>query len=386
MKKTLEEYKALMAAEAEKTADAKKKVAEAKKAYEEATGALSDAESVQRSAEYALHSHNINKLWMILMGVALAMDVAIPCYGLYWLKSEDNFWRALGHNGVPAILAVVSLAIWALGIFFLLQKKKKGKVFAKALEDAKEKCEAAQRVKTDKEAILNLDTDALEGQKKAEKALKDEFYTVYPEELEKINEQKRQAEEAARKEYEDKQERERKEAEAYVQRQRDLTEAQKMFEHPQAYVMDGQFENDFKVYEKSAEMGCQDAQIRVVETYLGISYKSGVKVDVAKGEEIALRFADQGSFVFYEILGKGFLYGEGGMTKDEAKGLKYLEKAAGRGRQKAMMMAAVCHYNGVGTEKNEERARKFFEHAAKQGNEQAIQVIVAMNNGEKLRF
>ena len=52
----------------------------------------------------------------------------------------------------------------------------------------------------------------------------------------------------------------------------------------------------------------------------------------------------------------------------------------------AMMMAAVCHYNGVGTEKNEERAKDFFKRAAKQGNVQAIQIVVAMDNGEKLRI
>ena len=127
-----------------------------------------------------------------------------------------------------------------------------------------------------------------------------------------------------------------------------------------------------------------------------LQHKMSKLVELYQGELIPSRaFADGGiheaiesyeDIIFYEILGKAFLYGEGNVQKDEEKGLKYLEKAASKGRQKAMMMAAVCHYNGVGTEKNEARARDYFGRAAKQGNPQAIQVIVAMDNGEKLRF
>ncbi len=386
MKKTVEQYQVLIKDEQKKLDQEKERVSAAQKDYDQASGAFADADSRKRSAEFALQSHKLNKTWMIIMGIALAFDIAIPFYGLYWLKAEDDFFAALGHNGMPAILAILSVVLWIIGAIFLVNKKKgRAKLEAELVSTESALLEATS-VKDEKELSLNGAKEQLAHQKQALTDLTEEFYAAYPEELEKLNEEKRQADAAARKEYEDKLASEQKAAEAAIQKQKDLTEAQKMFEHPQAYVMDGQFENEFQVFERSAQMGCQDAQIRVVETYLGISYKSGVKTDVAKGEQMALAFTEEGSFVFYEILGKGFLYGEGGMPKDEAKGLKYLEKAAGKGRQKAMMMAAVCHYNGVGTEKNEERARKFFEHAAKQGNEQAIQVIVAMNNGEKLRF
>lgn len=386
MKKTVEEYQILLKKEDEKIAAKKESLEAAAAAHKEAAGALSDAESVQRSAQYAKHSHDMNKAWMIIMGIALVLDLAIPFYGLYWLKTDGNFFAALGHNGVPAIFAAVSVVLWIIGAVFLFKKKKAGNLILGNLADADLKYKDALAVVEEKEAVKNAAEKELAVAKEDKKKVLDEFYAAHPEELEKVNEQKKAAEDAARKEYEDKLASERMAAENAVKKQKDLMEAQKMFEHPQAYIMDGQFENDFQVFLKSAELGCEDAQIRVVETYLGISYKSGVKVDVAKGEELALSFVERGSYVFYEILGKGYLYGEGNMPKNEEKGLKYLEKAANKGRQKAMMMAAVCHYNGVGTEKNEERAKDFFKRAAKQGNAQAIQVVVAMDNGEKLRF
>lgn len=386
MKRTVDEYKVLLEKEDQKIREAKDVFDKASSAHREAAGVLSDAESVQRSAQYALHSHKLNKVWMILMGIALAFDIAIPFYGLYWIKAEGNFFAALGHNGVPAILAVVSVVLWILGAIFLVKKNKEGAVFSGNLADADLKYKDALAVAEEKEALKNAAEKSFEKAKEDKKKLLDEFYTLYPEELDKVNAAKKAAEDAAKREYEAKLESERIAAENAVKKQKDLMEAQKMFEHPQAYIMDGQFENDFQVFLKAADMGCEDAQIRVVETYLGISYKSGVKVDIEKGEQVALSFVERGSYVFYEILGKGYLYGEGSIPKNEEKGLKYLEKAANKGRQKAMMMAAVCHYNGVGTEKNEERAKDFFKRAAKQGNEQAIQVVVAMENGEKLRF
>jgi hypothetical protein len=386
MKKTIEEYKDLLQKEDGKIAQLKAEYDRAAEIFKEASGGLSDVESEQRSAQFALHSHNLNRAWMILMGIALAFDIAIPFYGLYWMKIDGTFFAALGHNGVPAILAVVSVVLWIIGAILLYNKKKAGKVLVEKLSAVDTRYQSALAVKEEKESLMDAAKSALEEGKKEKQKLLDEFYTVYPEELDKVHAEKLAKEDAARREYEQKLESERIAAENAVKKQKDLTEAQKMFEHPQAYIMDGQFENDCQVFLKAAEMGCEEAQIRVVETYLGISYKHGVKVDIEKGEQVALDFAAQGSNIFYEILGKGYLYGEGSMPKNEEKGLKYLEKAANKGRQKAMMMAAVCHYNGVGTEKNEERAKDFFKRAAKQGNVQAIQIVVAMDNGEKLRF
>ncbi len=386
MAKTFDEYQALLKEKNKSVEEAKEQYQAAEKTLAEASGLFSDAQSKQRSGEFALHSHKLDRTWLVMMGIALAFDVVIPFYGLYWLKAEDNFWQALGHNGVPAILGVLSVVLWILGVIFLFNKNKKSKKLEadKAVFDSE--VQKAQAVVVEKDEARNAALTYLEKCQTEHQKILDAFYKDFPEELQKVNAQKQQAQDAARKEYEERVESERLAAENALQKQKDLIEAQKMFEHPQAYIMDGQFENDFQVFTKAAEMGCEDAQVRVVETYLGISYKSGVKVDVAKGEALALHFAEGRSFIFYEILGKAFLYGEGNVQKNEEKGLKYLEKAASKGRQKAMMMAAVCHYNGVGTEKNEARARDYFARAAKQGNPQAIQVIVAMDNGEKLRF
>ena len=324
--KTIDEYKALLKAEEEKITRLKGEYDEASRIFDQASGAFSDAESEERSAQFAVTAHKLNKTWMILMGIALAFDVVIPFYGLYWMKIDGTFFAALGHNGVPAILAVVSLILWILGTIFYFKGRKEGQALAGTLADASLKAKDALAVKEEKESIKQEALGKLEQVKAAQKKLLEEYYAAYPEEFEKVRAKEKSKEEAARREYEEKLASERLAAEKAIQRQKDLTEAQKMFEHPQAYIMDGQFENDFQVFLKAAEMGCEEAQIRVVETYLGISYKHGVKVDVAKGEEVALSFVEGGSFVFYEILGKGYLYGEGSMPTDEAKGLKYLEK------------------------------------------------------------
>lgn len=159
-----------------------------------------------------------------------------------------------------------------------------------------------------------------------------------------------------------------------------------MFEHPTAYVLDGKYESEYEVFEAAAEMGSPEAQERIVSYMMGMVYRNGVKPDPVKGEERALRYASEGNYAMYELLGRGFLYGEGDLKKDEKKGFAYLEKASSKGRQQAMIMAGICCYNGVGTEENVAAARGYFAKAAKQGNEQAIRVVAAIDNGERLRF
>ncbi len=389
MGRTVAEYEKLLEESRKSIVIATEKLKKSEEERKTAEEHFSDVESVKHVCEFAVHRNKTNKTGWIFCGFAGGGLVASLLYSAYWMKDPTvhNLAQGFRYNGMPTIMIVVAAVCLLFGISFFCIRQIKGKKLSAELAVSEVQWkEAADWLEKCRNGVRSAENLKKEDEKKY-KTLLDTFYEEYPEELHKVNvareKEKQKALEAlrAQKEFE------LQAAENAKKKQEDLMTAQKMFDHPQAYVLDGLFENEYEVFCRSAELGCQDAQVRVVEILLGITYKSGVKADVAKGEETALHYgSDFNNNAMYEILGKGYLYGEGNIPKNEEKALKYLEKAAAKGRQKAMIMAAVCHYNGIGTERDEQRARTFFAKAAKQGNEQAMKVLAAMDNGEKLRF
>ena len=379
----------------------KKKKNEALRAKEEAQAALnreeenlrtvgeslSKAETNKKVADFALTRSKNSKAWLIILLTGVGFCLATVIISLYWLKSPEvhSFIDGFNYNGSPRFMLIIGLVLVAVGIVFLFIKLNGRKKLIEKAKEADGEFAAAKTIYSEAEQKKKDAEKALEDAGKAFERAEKEYLDNDPEEKKKREDAAKAAEEEALAELRRIEEINQKAAENAQKKAADRVEADKMFEHPQAYVLDGKYENEVEVFKAAAEMGSPEAQERVVSYMLGIIYKNGFKPDVKAGEEKALAFASENT-AMYEILGKGFLYGEGDMPKDEEKGLRYLEKAATKGRQNAMLMAGVCHYNGVGTEKDEEKALTFFKKAAKQGNEQAINVVLAMEAGQKLRF
>ena len=385
---SLEEYKRQISSVEEELSQLKDTMDKRKPDAEKLRTDLSNAETEARSASYKMHGVKINRMWLIFLCLGIAALIAAISISVFWLKDIDaeTFWDGFNHNGVPTIMVILFVLLTAAAIVFLIIKKKNVAAIQKEIDAANALLSEAKAAND----AFTAETDALTAEKtgfeQKKRDLQNAMYADYPEELQKIRDAKEAEKQRALDELRREEEINLRAAEEAKRKQENFALGQKMFDHPQAYILDGQYENEYQVFCAAAELGCEDAQIRVCEILLGIVYKNGVKPDPAAGEETALRYAAGGTNALYEILGKAYLYGEGDVKKDEEKALRYLEKASSKGRQKAMIMAAICHYNGVGTEKNEQRARYYFERAAKQGNEQAIRVVMAMDNGEKLRF
>ena len=385
---SVEEYK-------QKLDELKQKIAE-KKAVEEKIRAdhsefvekISNIEAEKNTVEFTHYRSKVNKAPIIFAVLVVISLVASVLYSVYWLKDPkiNTFWEGFAYNIMPTLMLILAAVFLTFCIVIALMRKKTMDKASKRLDELETEMNKATAASDEHSETLKRAEDVTKDAEREYNELQQRFFKDHPEELEKVNEQKKKEREDAIRELQEREAVTLKAEEDAKKKQEDLQKGQKMFDYPQAYVLDGRYETEYDVFCASAELGCRDAQIRVVEILLGISYKSGVKPDVPKGEELALRYGEDGNAAMYEILGKGYLYGEGNMPKDEAKGLKYLEKASAKGRQQAMIMAAICHYNGVGCEKDEKRARDFFEKAAKQGNAQAIKVVAAMDNGERLRF
>ena len=363
------------------------RIKEIKPAHRAASEALSQAETGKKVADFALTRNKNNKAWLLLMIVGAAFLIGAVVIAFYWQKSPDvhSFAEGFTYNGEPIFLSVIGAAVAAVGLVFLIVRLSKAGKLAEAAKTADEAYDEK------KKAFDEIDAKLSEAQKEADavKAKRDAAEKAYleadPEAKKRKEAEEKAQENEALNELRRIEEINKEAAEKAQKKAADRMEADKMFEHPQAYVLDGKYENEYEVFKAAAEMGSPEAQERVINYMLGIAYKNGLTPDVKAGEEKALQFAADNS-AMYEQLGKAFLYGEGSVEKDEEKALRYLERASVKGRQNAMIMAGVCYYNGVGTEKDEARARTFFEKAAKQGNEQAIQVVYAMDNGQKLRF
>ena len=386
MSKTVAEYKTLLESCDSRIKDAEIRLEQARTEEEKHREIFSNQETALNSARFAEHRNKANNAWLFSLLGGIALVIASIIDAVYHMKIEEKFVDAFFYNlESPVLIAAGIIALVTGIVLFILRRKKHSSLGAdtagktarynEVLSEQERLSKAAESIKNEIESI-----------KTEKKTTLDQMYSEHPEELEKVNAAKKAERDAALKKIAEEEAITLKAAEEAKLKAERLIEGNKMFEHPQAYVLDGQFENEYQVFMKAAEYGCAEAQEKVVCYLLGITYKNGVKQDLAAGEALALSFAKEGNGNMYEVLGKGYLYGEGSMPKDEEKGLKYLEKAASKGRQNAMLMAGVCHYNGVGCEPDEEEAKKYFTKAVKQGNAQAMQVLSAMENGQKLKF
>ena len=102
----------------------------------------------------------------------------------------------------------------------------------------------------------------------------------------------------------------------------------------------------------------------VVAAYkLGIKYRDGD--GVAKNREQALLYlqkAAEAGNIWGQISLAG-MYAQSG-SRDEAKHFSWIEKAANKGDQLAMFVAALCNADGVGTPKNPQQATRWAIKAA----------------------
>lgn len=386
MAKTAEEYKKLIA-DCEK--QQKQLAEECEKIRKDAEGTveiLSNREADKRKTEDQFARNCANRTWLyVLLGGGISLSGCILVM-LYNMRHHLSFTQTFSYNAIPPLFLSIAVICFLTGSYLFFKKSNDTKKLTQEKSRAEEAYFAQKKIADGfftaegerKEKIARLSVE--------KERLKKELYQQFPEEQERENRRIQAEKEEALRTLQEREALNLKAAKDAEERQQRMLEGQKMFDYPQAYIMDGTFETEFEAYCKAAEYGCQDAQTRVVEIKLGIFYKSGVKPDVEEGERWALAYATAGNASLYELLGKAYLYGEGELIKNEEKGLKYLEKAASKGQQNAMIMAGICHYNGVGTEPDAEKSRLYFAKAAKQGNAQAIRIIDAMDNGQKLRF
>ena len=78
--------------------------------------------------------------------------------------------------------------------------------------------------------------------------------------------------------------------------------------------------------------------------------------------------AEKGDAQSQAALGKALLFGERGMTKDEAEAAKWLRKAAEQNVAVAQYNLGVSYENGRGVAKDEVEAVKWYRKAAEQNH------------------
>jgi len=115
-----------------------------------------------------------------------------------------------------------------------------------------------------------------------------------------------------------------------------------------------------KWYEKAAEQGYADAQIRLGRFY---SLGQGVPKDEVKGFEWIKKAAEQGHSRAQFYMGN--------LTEDNVKSAEWYEKAAVQGDVDAQFKLGLMYYNGEGVPKDNIKAGQWFHKAGEQGHEEA---------------
>ncbi len=135
-----------------------------------------------------------------------------------------------------------------------------------------------------------------------------------------------------------------------------------------AYMYDsGQDFNDpdldraYDWYTRAADMGNPDAEFALA----GIMFmQDGPYSDQARGNQLLLKAADSGQHEAEEQAGMMYAYGGGGLKRDPAKAVKYLEAACEGGVQQAMTSYANMCFEGQAVPRDLAKAAKWFRAAA----------------------
>ena len=124
-------------------------------------------------------------------------------------------------------------------------------------------------------------------------------------------------------------------------------------------------------YRRAAEMG--DPQGMVCLGGAFFYGQGGLTKDEAKTVEWCQKAAEAGNARAMNRLGYVYEYGKGGLTKDEAKAMEWYQKAAEAGETTAMYNLGNCYFYGrEGLTKDEAKAVEWYQKAAEAGNETAM--------------
>ena len=125
------------------------------------------------------------------------------------------------------------------------------------------------------------------------------------------------------------------------------------------------------MYRRAAEMGDLEAM-----RSLGFCYKygqGGLTKDEAKAVEWYRKAAEKGNTTAMNNLGICYDDGIGGLTKDEAKAVEWYRKAAEKGNTTAMNNLGICYKNGNGgLTKDEVKTVEWYRKAAEKGDTTAM--------------
>lgn len=287
---------------------------------------------------------------------------------------------------VSIFLGVIILLLIGVGFLRRYLKKKELGEKQTLIDELKTVQVAADAEKCEAVAIAEKAKAALDAAKKVVSDLQEKLFAEHPEEKQRIeNEKQAEVEKAlAEKAAQDA---------AYEQMLVDNEEraqriqlAGEMFDTPRKFLRE--YGSEFAVFEAAAEMGCEEAQSKVVMVYVGAEYVSGVKADVAKGLELGRKYAGtkkNGSPMVAETLGEIYLFGKGDVQKDVEKAAEWLEQAAACGRKNAMVNLGYSYYTGEGVDQDLEKAKYWLERAAKQGDEQAFRMLEAIKSGIEIK-
>ena len=138
--------------------------------------------------------------------------------------------------------------------------------------------------------------------------------------------------------------------------------------------LDQQYEKSIPILELLAKENHAGAQIYISRAYF---FGNGVTKDEAKGIEWLQKAADQGNAGAQTELGNLYNYFISGITSEEkyTKTFKYYLKAAEQGHAGGLVGLARCYLDGIGVTKNEVKAIECFRKAADQGHTGAQQQL-----------
>lgn len=144
--------------------------------------------------------------------------------------------------------------------------------------------------------------------------------------------------------------------------------AEKLFDKGLDYDDKDDYENAYKCYKKSAELGYKRA---MAPLGFALLLGEGVKKDVKEGLKWIEKGANLNEDICQATLGSCYLEGDYGMEIDYDEAMKWLRKSADQGNEIAMMDIGKMHRDGLGVDVDDEEAINWFKKAINGGSTSA---------------